>query len=369
MQKSPDELLKFAKEVARDTRKPFDEILLKKSKWIEVEYKEGFLNLITKTKKEMKIENEIVPVNGWILEKYQEIDVKENPYYESRNFWDYYYVLKSNGDLNVINVYRKEEHYPNRIDYTESRVTIDNMTFLTPGNFTIPIVRVNLSDLLHRNSAYQLDVAHCNWRVDRFEGDYILRDYPQTLSSEGYLAGSGHYEYDQGEGLFIRLKNLIKDLEIRIGEVYHIKSKNSGLYLDAIGPEHGYGNGNVVGQWEYTGRKNQMWKVIKGNDNYFRLMSMMNVLNSNDMNGKTIDIEDGQNANGAKVQMWDNYFENFNQDLKFIKAEDGSYTIKTRVSDETKCLDVSGASSECGALVHQWETHFGPCQQWYFDYV
>lgn len=151
------------------------------------------------------------------------------------------------------------------------------------------------------------------------------------------------------------------------GGIYRIKSKDSGLYLDAIGPADGYGNGNAVGIWEYTGRENQNWKVISGNEGYLKLMNMTNISDSNDSNGKVIDIDGGQNENGTTIHMWDNSYRNNNQDLKFVRAEDGSYTIKTGASGETKCLDVCGGQTISGALVHQWDSHYGPNQQWLFE--
>lgn len=206
IEKSPEELRAFAKEVAQNTRKPFDEILLRKTKEITVEYKSGFLNLTTKTKKETKIETEKHPVNCWILEKYTEEDVEHDQYYD---IYSFYYVLKSNGDLNVIKVRSEERHFIGNIYYDKSSAEINDMSFLTPGNFTIPIVRVNLSDLLFNKSAYQLDVAHCNWKRDKGNGDYIVRDFPYTLLSEGADDGAGEYQYSRGEGLYFRLNGLL----------------------------------------------------------------------------------------------------------------------------------------------------------------
>ncbi len=86
------------------------------------------------------------------------------------------------------------------------------MTFLEPGNWSEPKVRVDLWSLLNKRSAYLLDVAHCNWETMKNKdiGDYVQRDFPIKLRSEGGGDGAGEYKYRQGEGLYLRLESLMK---------------------------------------------------------------------------------------------------------------------------------------------------------------
>lgn len=130
IQKPPDDLRRFAIEVAQKTRKPFDDILLRetKTKTVTTEYKSGFLNLITKTKQETKkhLEEEKCPINCWILEKYTETDFECNQYFTSYCF---YYVLKSNGDLNVITVRSNGMRQVGNTFYYGSSVEIKDMTY------------------------------------------------------------------------------------------------------------------------------------------------------------------------------------------------------------------------------------------------
>lgn len=196
-------------------------------------------------------------------------------------------------------------------------------------------------------------------------GDFRQWDLDYTISTSRYTG----YRYYFGGGVTQALKNLIKDLEISIGKVYYIKSKNSGLYLDAIGPEHGYGNGNVVGQWEYTGRDNQKWKVIKGNKGYYKLMNLTGISGEDEIGGKVIDIDGGQNDDGTIVHMWENSNQNHNQDLIFESKNDGTFIIKTAASNGTKCLDIIDWGKTSGSLVHQWTNHGGDNQLWYFEVV
>jgi len=212
--KSPDELRAFAREVAQKTKKPFDDILLKetKTKNISTEFKGGFLGLQTKTKIETQkyVETQKYHINCWILDKYTETDVENDNYFSQ---YIHYYALRQNGDLIIIFSRSKGWGIGNDPFYESSSAEIiDNMTFLEPKNWSEPIVQVDLMSLLSRRSAYLLDVAHCNWKTIKNKdiGDYILRDYPISLRSEGGGNGAGEYKYRQGEGLYLRLESLMK---------------------------------------------------------------------------------------------------------------------------------------------------------------
>lgn len=397
-QYTPSQLLDYARNAAKKIKIPPQIIELKKSKTRNVNTSSS------KTKQESQIysETETYPVNGWIIDKYFDRDCSGDGITMYSKIFEVYYVLKVDGSLKVIEIVRTDVKEGGQIfDINYETPSEKDMTFQGPTKFLIPKISTNLMSLLHERSVYLLDVKHKIWITNRTGNDYIERNYPMTLTSEEYDSGSGEYEHlPSGRGLIVKLEKLIENklsdsqesdkqspttlqldknglnqnsnassFDIIEGKVYRIKSKSSGLFMDAIGPTSGYGDGNAVGIWEYTGRINQQWKVIKGNKGYFRLMNMTNISSNNDSNGKVIDIDGGQNMNGTKVHMWENSYRNNNQDLLFVKAADGSYSIRTGASKGTKCLDICDWKTSSGSLVHQWDIHGGANQQWFFESI
>lgn len=145
------------------------------------------------------------------------------------------------------------------------------------------------------------------------------------------------------------------------GNIYYIKNKNSGLYLQ-VENDSATSGANVC-QATGTGSLGQRW-ILEQNSStgYYRLHP------ATDMTGGiSLDVANGSATNGTNIQIWANNgctAQNF-----AITAADsnGGYYITTQVSNFQSCLDVSGKSTASGANVLEYTTKGSDNQIWYFE--
>lgn len=147
------------------------------------------------------------------------------------------------------------------------------------------------------------------------------------------------------------------------GEVYYIRSKNSGLYLGIKNASKRQW-ANVV---QYTGPyAGLQWRAEQDGD-YWRF--------KNERSGRYLTVETKEKTNSyqgnavfqrsyadTEGQLWEVWQEGSNAEF-FIRA---SYSSNTYDSSMTM-LDVSGRSKAQGANVHGWTAHWGFNQQWRFS--
>ncbi len=50
-----------------------------------------------------------------------------------------------------------------------------------------------------------------------------------------------------------------------------------------------------------------------------------------------------------------------------MKNSDGSYSIRTKVSNDASCIEVNAKSTEAGANIQEWEFNGGNNQNWYVE--
>lgn len=77
--------------------------------------------------------------------------------------------------------------------------------------------------------------------------------------------------------------------------------------------------------------------------------------------GKVLDVSGASSDDGANIQQWESWGGD-NQKWKFENAGDGYYFVKAKHSG--KAVDVAGVSTDDDANVHQWSFHGGANQQW-----
>ena len=91
---------------------------------------------------------------------------------------------------------------------------------------------------------------------------------------------------------------LLDEQVIESGEVYRLKAKNSGLYLEVSGDANT--NSMEITQQEYkSNEKKQLWKISRIKDNTYRITNLA----SNE--GKSIDVRLGENNNNNVIQIYE----------------------------------------------------------------
>jgi hypothetical protein len=141
-----------------------------------------------------------------------------------------------------------------------------------------------------------------------------------------------------------------------------LKNQSSGLYMDVEGGTAA--SGTNVQQWGASSSGSQnTWKFVSGGDGYYYIYSQVG-------DGQTylLDVSYGKSDNGTNIGI----YSNTNADaqlFKFVKNDDGSYRIVTKVSSDTSCVEVINASNDSGANVQEWELNGASCQNWILEEV
>ena len=143
--------------------------------------------------------------------------------------------------------------------------------------------------------------------------------------------------------------------DFKAGQLYVIKSKNSGKALDVSWGSKD--NGANVLQYTYCGYANQKWYIEKQSNGYY-------IIKSN-TSGKVLDVEARSMSNGGNVLQWE-YKGGDNQEWS-IENVNGYYKIINRRSG--KALDVSGRSTADNANVLQWDYCGANNQLWSIEPV
>ncbi|MBE6861015.1 MAG: rhamnogalacturonan lyase [Ruminococcus sp.] len=133
---------------------------------------------------------------------------------------------------------------------------------------------------------------------------------------------------------------------------YTIKNANSGLYLGVEG------NNAQAGADVQQVENEAIWTVQSAGGGYYYVYSSLG-------DGKTymLDLDYGKADNGTNIGI----YTNTNSDaqlFKFVKNDDGTYTITTKNTKDASCIGISGGSKEAGATVIQWECNDSNDQKW-----
>lgn len=145
------------------------------------------------------------------------------------------------------------------------------------------------------------------------------------------------------------------------GNIYYIKNKNSGLYLQ-VANDSSTAGANVC-QSKGTGSTGQRWILEKNSSTgNYRLHP------ATDMTGGiSLDVANGSSANGTNIQIYSNNG-HAAQNFSITPADNnGGYYISTEVSGFNSCLDVSHASKSSGANVIEYTKKGSANQIWYFE--
>lgn len=144
------------------------------------------------------------------------------------------------------------------------------------------------------------------------------------------------------------------------GSAYRIRNVNSGLYLQVAGAAAK--NGTNVQQWGSDGiAVHDIWKLCSASEGYYYLVSAVG-------DGRTyvLDVAGKKAANGTNIDIY-TYNGGDNQKFMLTKNGDGSYQIRTHISNGNSVVEVENASQTSGANVQQWEVNGANCQNWILE--
>lgn len=140
---------------------------------------------------------------------------------------------------------------------------------------------------------------------------------------------------------------------------YYIKNVLSQKYLQVAGNK-----GAAVTNVEIssgTGVAGQKWYVTNNSDGTMTLKSALGDF--------MIDIANGEDVDGANVQIYDSYGGTAQQFILQETSTAGVYMITTKASNGTKTLDVYNHETADGTNVCQWSALGNPNQQWIFEAI
>ncbi len=154
----------------------------------------------------------------------------------------------------------------------------------------------------------------------------------------------------------------VEPSDIKDGAIYKLKNVNSGLYLDVDGGT----SANSTNVQQYAGGDNRdsiCWKAVSTGNGYYALISQVG-------NGETyaLDVSAKSTEDGANIEIY-TYKGSDNQQFKFVKNNDGSYTILTKITGDASCVEVNAKSKENGANIQQWTANGGTNQKWLLEEV
>ena len=149
-------------------------------------------------------------------------------------------------------------------------------------------------------------------------------------------------------------------VEPSTGNIYYIKNKNSGLYLQVANNSSNSGS-NVI-QANGTGAEGQRWILEKNSSGTYRLHP------ATDMTGSvSLDVANASSSNGANIGIFKNNGCSA-QNFKLVKADNNNgYYLMTETTNFNSCVEVNRASKNNGANVIQYKKTGGDNQIWYFE--
>ncbi len=174
-------------------------------------------------------------------------------------------------------------------------------------------------------------------------------------SSAG-MPSAGHTALPDGE-----MKPPIPEYEsFENGSLFRFKNVNSGLYMQVAGGAAQ--NGANVQQWGTTENSvHDVWKLKEAGDGYYFIASALD-------DTYMLDVEAKKADNGTNIDIYQSNNGN-NQQFRFVKNSDNSYTILTKISGNKSAVEIAWGSLESGANIQQWELNGEKCQNWILEPV
>ncbi len=143
-----------------------------------------------------------------------------------------------------------------------------------------------------------------------------------------------------------------------VPEMFMLRNGYTNQYLSL---EAASADGTNVSQQAAPGidSKAALWMAVPAEDNYYYLVSAADET-------KRLDVYEANAANGTNIGIWSDTGSDA-QLFHFLKQEDGSYIIATKVSDDKSAVEVKNASLDSGMNIQEWERNGHACQTWFID--
>ncbi len=141
------------------------------------------------------------------------------------------------------------------------------------------------------------------------------------------------------------------DTGIIDGEIYTFRNAASDLYLNAEGNA---ANNTNVGLSPNSGTQNQ-FKAVSAGNGYFYLVSQLG--------GKdafALDVHAKKTEDGTNIELY-TFNKGDNQQYRFVKNDDGTFTITTKISGDRSCISAAGGGNDA----QEWAVSGGKEQSWY----
>lgn len=282
------------------------------------------------------------------------------------------------GDIYVISIGINDTNYSNAEEYYNT--VTDMVVKAKAKGMTVVLVKqqgrradLNRSPLLSgRWFGGQLDIIGREQNVTVVD---LFNPWQDFGISVGYDGMASYYATDddlhQSKIGSIKLAELMSQLynfngtsDIITPEIlddsvmYSFRNVNSGLYMEVADGK--VESGANVQQWGMTEPAvYNTWRVKSAENGYYYIYPAY----SDDV---VLDVTGNKGLNGQNIGLY-LYKGQDNQQFMFTKNADGSYKIRTKVSDNKSAVEVENALKDSGANIQQWEVNGVNCQDWIIE--
>jgi len=152
----------------------------------------------------------------------------------------------------------------------------------------------------------------------------------------------------------------IENAEFKDGEIFKLRNINSGLYMQVEGGAAE--NGTKLQQWAtLDGTTHDLWKIKKADKGYYYLYSGVG-----DGNTFVLDVTGKNTANGTTLEI-NQFSGEDSQQFSIVDNNNGSYIIKSKITDNIICVEIKDGGLQSGDKVQQWEFSGLQWQNWEFE--
>ncbi|WP_295070935.1 RICIN domain-containing protein [Ruminococcus sp.] len=130
--------------------------------------------------------------------------------------------------------------------------------------------------------------------------------------------------------------------------IYYIRNLNSGKYIDV--KEARTANGTEIIQYDFTGGKNQQFRITRESDGYYTIKPVHYEAASLDFQNSYM-----ANTNGTDAQLYHYYSNSTEQRFTIENAIGGGFQIGTKSSKGKKVLEVTNSSKSNNAIIQIWD--------------
>ncbi|MDD2376320.1 MAG: RICIN domain-containing protein [Clostridia bacterium] len=289
---------------------------------------------------------------------FQWVDVSMNP---DSNTWQYSsneFVVDS--DYSYIDIYILYYYNSNEVYFDNIGLFKDDFgqsyTYDKNGNL------ISSQDMAKKNSSMQYNGKNELLKQTDPKGGSFTYEYDSKVKNRLLVATNNSkikysLEYDgYGNTISTTVNNTDKvSTTVVPGKTYHIKSKSSGLYMDA--DNWSTANGTNVQQYQFHGGTNQQWKAYDAGDGYYYFKPIYS-------DNITLDTSSTTN----NIQLWALHGGD-NQKWKLEKNSDDSFKIIVKSQEQTNSVTVAGDSKVNCGNIGQEKYENKESQSFYFEEV